>query len=97
MRTEEEICKICSFDELMDWYLEEMEFYIRLGLTSAQMLDRMYGINYPLPFFSLLMEGCIEQGIDAARGGALYNNASLNMCGLANGGGLSCGLEEAGI
>lgn len=83
MRTEEEICKICSFDELMDWYLEEMEFYIRLGLTSAQMLDRMYGINYPLPFFSLLMEGCIEQGIDAARGGALYNNASLNMCGLA--------------
>lgn len=81
--TEKQLSLIDSFEKLFDWYLDEMENYIRIGLESANMLDKMYGIRYPLPFLSTLMEGCISRGKDVSRGGAVYNNSSLNMCGLA--------------
>ncbi len=83
LRTEEQILQIKSFEELFEWYLQEMEYYIRLGLTSANMLDSMYAERYPLPFLSILMEGCIDSGTDVAKGGAIYNNSGLNMCGIA--------------
>lgn len=83
MHTEKEIEDIQTFDELLEWYLEELQYFIKLGIQSANMLDQMYGINYPLPFLSVLMEGCIEQGKDVAKGGALFNNTGFNMCGLA--------------
>lgn len=82
-KTAEEIDQIDRFDQFFSWYLQEMEYWIGLGADAVCAFDRMYGEKYPLPFLSILMEGCVESGKDVSSGGAVYNGTAFNQCGIA--------------
>ena len=48
--------------------------------VAQQMLRQDWGIS---PYFSVFVTGCIESGLDAARGGAKYNNYGAHGVGIA--------------
>jgi formate C-acetyltransferase len=48
------------------------------------MVDEVYPEIYPVPFISLFMEGCVENGRDLTQGAVKYNFTSINACGMAN-------------
>lgn len=82
-KTAEELDQMEDFEMLLEWYLDEMEHWIRLGVRCINAFDKMYGKCYPLPYLSTLMEGCIENGTDVSAGGAVYNSSAFNMGGIA--------------
>ena len=46
-------------------------------------LSQQYGIYWPVPFMSSMMEGCIEKGRDVTNCGTIYNNLTLDSVGIA--------------
>lgn len=79
----EDLDHIHSFEEFYQWYLKEMEHFIRLGIECVNAFDKMYGEKYPLPYLSTMTEGCIEKGKDISAGGAIYNGSGFNAGGVA--------------
>lgn len=78
-----ELDRIGSFDEFYNWYLTELENVICFAIECVQRVDAMYGEKYLLPFLSTLVQSCVKNRKDVVSGGADYNAASVNVCGIA--------------
>ena len=76
--------QISSFEELINWYKEELKAQMTFSMTAINRLDSALPKCYPTPFLSTLIDGCIENGKDVTAGGAIYNNSGINLCGLPN-------------
>jgi len=86
---------IQSFDEFYNWYKAEFLRILTLALDITNMLDTSYGENWPTPFMSSLMRGCVEKGMDVNAGGAVYNLTTVNGCGMANAVDSLCAVRKA--
>ncbi len=75
---------INDFNELFNWYADELLNVAEKACKFIDRVDEVYGLNWPTPFISALMEGCLENGLDVTLGGTLYNNLSVNNAGMAN-------------
>ncbi len=62
-----------SFDEVLESYDKQMEYYVDLMISFLNKLDLVHQEIKPLPFLSNLIEGCVSSGTDATMGGARYN------------------------
>lgn len=64
-----------SFDEVMDAYKKQLKYLESnmLSVTNKMILGQSR--LKPLPYLSLVIEGCLEKGLDVSKGGAVYNNA----------------------
>jgi pyruvate formate-lyase/glycerol dehydratase family glycyl radical enzyme len=56
-----------SFDDLMDAYLKQVEFFAKRLCTLENTCQSLYEKYLPRPFYSALLEGCIEQGKDCRK------------------------------
>ncbi|MBD3227514.1 MAG: hypothetical protein GF329_04925 [Candidatus Lokiarchaeota archaeon] len=72
-----------SFEELF----EKFKQLIRLGISHAvkcsNLKDKIYAENFPNPFISMTLEGCLENALDMTQGGAKYNYNTLSSDGFA--------------
>lgn len=75
---------IKTFDEFFDWYKAELCHFLDLGIAATNTLELSYADNWPTPYMSSLMEGCLEKGCDVNRGGTIYNLSSVNACAMAD-------------
>ena len=82
--TSKDLDSIKDFDELYNWYKDELLQHTRFGMESINRLDPMVPERFPTPYMSILMEGCIQNGKDVTAGGTKYNNAGVSACGQAN-------------
>lgn len=73
-----------DFGSFLEWYKCELEFTVRTACKFMCMADIQYGEKWPVPYLSLLMDGCIEHGNDVTRGGTKYNNLCINFAGMSN-------------
>jgi formate C-acetyltransferase len=64
---------IKSFDEFYQWYREEFDHFVDLGIRGMNISDRNFPNHIPYPFLSSTMEGCIEMGRDVTAGSTIYN------------------------
>jgi len=76
--------EIQSFDDFYAWYKEELLYFLDLGLNATNFFDAHYPENYPIPFLSSFMEGCLEKGGDVTAGTTVYNFTSVNAVGMAD-------------
>ncbi len=51
-----------SFDDLMDAYLTQVRFFVERLLKVENTCHSLYEKYVPRPFYSALLDGCIEQG-----------------------------------
>ena len=73
-----------SFDELMDAYLRQMDYFIDIKVRGSNINTRLCAQLNPVPFMSLMTEDCIARGEDYNAGGARYNTTYLQGVGIGS-------------
>jgi formate C-acetyltransferase len=86
--------KFASYEEIWDAYLKQMKHMISHMIKWVNAKDKIYAENYPNPFISMTMDGCIENALDMTQGGAKYNFSSISGRGLATVANSLCALKK---
>lgn len=67
-----------SVDDVMDAYLEQVRFSFKRACTIQNISNSLYERYLPRPFYSALLDGCIEKGKETKQWG--YPSAVADMC-----------------
>ena len=62
-----------SFDEVLEAYDLQMKYWCDRMVSILNIMDIVHQKLKPLPYLSLLIEDCIDKGVDVTAGGAKYN------------------------
>lgn len=74
-----------GFDELKAAFFAQLSYLVKQASIATVVAQQVHAEMAPRPFFSLLVEGCLEKGRDLSQGGAKYNvGAVLTGIGLAD-------------
>ncbi len=71
-----------SFDEVMESYDKQMKYWCDILVTCINKMDTAQQRLKPLPYLSLIMDDCIEKGMDVSAGGAHYNHSGPQGVGI---------------
>ncbi len=72
-----------TFEDVKEAFENQVIFMIEKGVRLVENRDRIFAREFPVPLISSTLEGCLERGLDATRGGAIYNNGNMGAQGLA--------------
>jgi formate C-acetyltransferase len=73
-----------SFDDLMDAYKKQMEYFVELLILSDNAVDIAHGQRAAMPFLSSLVDDCMAKGKSLQEGGAHYNFTGPQGVGVGN-------------
>lgn len=73
-----------AFDDFFQAFCAQLDFLMDNSCEYNRLLGEAHSVLRPTPFISGLIEGCIEKGRDATKGGALYNSSGTACIGLAD-------------
>jgi len=76
--------QVRSFDELEAAYDAQLAHFVALMVQGCNVVDRIHAEVLPSPFLSLVMDDCIERGVDVTAGGARYNFSGVQGVQVAN-------------
>ena len=62
-----------AFEDLQKAYETQMAYWVEVHARSTDIMDEVHRDLKPLPYLSLLVQGCTEQGRDVGAGAAVYN------------------------
>jgi len=71
-----------SFDELFEAFRKQLSYFVGVKIEGNHVIERLYAERLPVPFLSLLIDDCIEKGMDYNDGGARYNTDYIQGVGL---------------
>ncbi len=72
-----------TFEELQAAFDKQMKYWVDVMVSATNKMDLAHAQRKPLPYLSVLMDGCIEKGKDVVDGGALYNYTGPQAVGVA--------------
>lgn len=73
-----------TFDGFKEAFKKQIKYFIDLQVLADNVIDSIHEKFALMPFESLFVSNCIENGLDIRQGGAKYNYTSPNIVGLAN-------------
>ena len=73
-----------SFDELKAAYDAQLAHFVPLMVKGCNIVDSIHAEILPSPFLSLVIDDCIERGVDVTAGGAHYNFSGVQGVQIAN-------------
>lgn len=76
--------QMASFDELEAAYDQQMAHFIALMVAGCDLVDSIHAEVYPSPFLSVVIQDCVERGLDVTGGGAHYNFSGVQGVQIAN-------------
>jgi formate C-acetyltransferase len=71
-----------NFEELIEAYKKQINHFADIKIKGNVIIERLYAEFLPAPFMSLLIDDCIEKGIDYNNGGARYNSSYIQGVGI---------------
>jgi pyruvate formate-lyase/glycerol dehydratase family glycyl radical enzyme len=71
-----------SFDELMSAFKKQMRHFIDIKVRGNLVIEQLYANHLPVPFLSVLIDDCIQKGLDYNAGGARYNTSYIQGVGI---------------
>lgn len=71
-----------TFEDVQAAYDKQMEYWCDRMVSSINTMDTEHQRLKPLPYLSLLVDDCVERGVDVSAGGAIYNHAGPQGVGL---------------
>ncbi|UCG86376.1 MAG: glycyl radical protein [Gemmatimonadota bacterium] len=71
-----------SFDQLMEAYRQQLAHFVDIKVRGNNVIERLWALHSPTPFLSLIIDDCIEKGMDYHDGGARYNTSYIQGVGL---------------
>ncbi len=75
---------MASFAELEAAYDRQIAHFVGLMVKGCNVVDRVHAEALPSPFLSLVIDDCIERGLDVTAGGARYNFSGVQGVQIAN-------------
>jgi formate C-acetyltransferase len=76
--------KYKSIEDVIEAFRVQVKFYVREMVTALNVIERTHAKIYPLPYFSLVIDDCLDRGIDVTAGGARYNFTGPQAVGLGD-------------
>jgi len=73
-----------DFEDLLNAYQKQLNYFIDIKIKGNVIIERIFGKYLPVPFLSLLIEDCIDNGKDYNTGGARYNTSYVQGVGLGS-------------
>jgi pyruvate formate-lyase/glycerol dehydratase family glycyl radical enzyme len=73
-----------SIDDLTAAYKTQLNYFVDIKIKGNNIISRLYARYMPVPFLSLLIDDCIENGKDYNAGGAKYNTNYIQGVGLGS-------------
>ncbi|TES86292.1 glycyl radical protein [Candidatus Aerophobetes bacterium] len=73
-----------SFDQVIDAYRKQVAYYVKHMVTTVNTIEKVHAQIMPLPYFSLVIDDCREEGKDVTWGGARYDYTGPQGVGLAS-------------
>ncbi|MFN8444980.1 MAG: formate C-acetyltransferase/glycerol dehydratase family glycyl radical enzyme [Caldilineaceae bacterium] len=78
------VAEMHSFDELEAAYEQQLAHFVPLMVKGCNIVDSIHAELLPSPFLSLVIQDCIERGLDVTAGGAHYNFSGVQGVQIAN-------------
>lgn len=72
-----------SFDQVVKAYNTQVDYFVKYMVSSLNSISTMHA-KYGHVYSSMLLDGCIEKGIDCTEGGAKYDYSGVNGVGMAD-------------
>ncbi len=76
--------KLESFEALEAAYDQQQTHFIELMIRGCRIVDNIHAEVLPSPFLSLVINDCVERGLDVTAGGARYNFSGVQGVQIAN-------------
>ena len=73
-----------SFDGLFDAFSRQVAHFIDIKIRGSNVIERLYAREMPSPFLSLLIDDCVQTGLDYHDGGARYNTSYIQGVGMGS-------------
>ncbi len=73
-----------KFEFLFAAFAKQMRFFIEIKIRGNHVIERLYAKYMPCPFLSLLINDCIDKGMDYHEGGARYNTTYIQGVGIGS-------------
>ena len=71
-----------TFDDLIESYSKQVKHFADIKIKGNVIIERLYAEYLPAPFMSLLIDDCINKGMDYNNGGARYNTSYIQGVGI---------------
>ncbi|MCJ7625918.1 MAG: hypothetical protein MUO76_20690, partial [Anaerolineaceae bacterium] len=71
-----------TFDELFEAFKKQLAHFVDIKIRANQVIEQLYAHYLPAPFLSLLIDDCVERGMDYHVGGARYNTSYIQGVGI---------------
>ncbi len=76
--------KMHSFADLETAYDRQLAHFVPLMVKGCNLVDSIHAENLPSPFLSLVIDDCLDRGLDVTGGGAHYNFSGVQGVQIAN-------------
>jgi formate C-acetyltransferase len=71
-----------TYEEFFNAFHKQLNHFVDIKIRGNRIIEQLWGKMLPSPFMSLLIDDCIEKGVDYNCGGARYNSAYIQGVGL---------------
>lgn len=73
-----------DMEQVVAAYERQAEYFIEMACSESNRLELRHSLTMPMPYKSMLTEGCAGSGLDFNAGGALYNYHESMAMGIPN-------------
>jgi len=88
------ISRLRAMDDIVAAYKVQLRYQLNKLKTDLQAVEKAHAAFHPTPLTSLLIDGCLQKGVDATAGGAIYNFSGLQGVGISTVGDALYALEK---
>lgn len=74
--------KFASIDDLFSAFEKQLKYIVDLKMEGNLLIEKMYAVEMPAVFLSVLIDDCIRTGRDYNAGGARYNTSYIQCVGI---------------
>ena len=71
-----------TYGEFFEAYKKQVEYFVNIKIEGNNIIEKIYAEYMPVPFLSLVTNGCIKSGKDYNAGGAKYNTNYIQGVGI---------------
>ena len=78
------LAEMSDFSQLEAAYDAQLSRFVALMVRGCNVVDAVHAEMLPSPFLSLVVDDCVERGVDVTAGGARYNFSGVQGVQIAN-------------
>jgi len=71
-----------TLDDLYEAFERQLHHIVDMKIRVNNYIERMFAVNSPAPFLSVVIRDCIKNGKDYYNGGPRYNTNYIQCCGI---------------